>query len=723
LNNAPLETHAEALRLAQGIRRLAHNIWWSWNPRAQELFKALSPEAWDKSDHNAVVTVKELGHDELLATLYGKRIGRMATEVIEEFDRYLNDTNTWGAVHCPHFKQAPVAYFSAEFGLHESLPIYSGGLGILSGDHIKSASDLGVPLIGITLFYRGGYFKQQIDNQGWQEESYPLMDPDRMPVELVTDAAGVPLIGRLKIAHSEVTFHAWRLDVGRNVLYMIDTNRPENDSHWREITARVYGGDQSTRVCQELMLGVGGVRLLRALGVQPSVYHLNEGHSAFLLLELIREATQSGMSLEEAREAVRARAVFTTHTPVAAGHDRFTRELLDHLMHPWPEKLGLDMESFMDLGRVKPGDEKEPFCMTVLALRHTRKANAVSELNGQVSREMWTTLYNDHPQAEVPIGHITNGVHILGWMNRITYGFWEYNLGVEWLKRLMQTDFWEKVADSRFLSDEVLWGLRYRLKRQMIEAIRERLAKQHLRIGVAPPTHAHQILNPDALTIGFARRFATYKRAALLLSDLDRAAALFNDPRRPMQLIVAGKAHPQDDAGKQVIQHIHQLSHDPRFVGKIFYVEDYNIQLARYLVSGCDLWLNTPRRPLEACGTSGQKTAVHGGLNLSILDGWWREAYDGTNGFAIGEDHHSDDPKEQDRIDAENLYLALEKQVIAEFFDRDAMNIPRKWIQRIRRAMVTLIPQFNTDRMVADYTNEYYLSEQGEASGEKKPTM
>lgn len=706
--NSPHETHEEALKLAKGIRSLAYNIWWTWNPRAQELFKALSTEAWVDSGHNALAVLHSLTHDELIATLYSKHIGKQARDVIEEFQGYLNDENTWGHHHCKQMVEHPVAYFSAEFGLHESLPIYSGGLGILSGDHIKSSSDLGVPMVGVTLFYRSGYFQQRLRADGWQEETYPLYDPHDLPIELVTDPSGEPIVGHLKIAHSDVAFHAWKLNVGRNVLYLLDTHRSENDLHWREITGRVYGGDHTTRICQELTLGVGGVRLLRALGIEPSVYHLNEGHSAFLLLELMRDLVEQGDSVQEACKKVRERAVFTTHTPVPAGHDRFSRDLVEHIMHAWPGRLGLSIEEFMNLGRANEGDAHEPMCMTVLALKHTRKANAVSELNGQVSRRMWRHMYPQKKEEEVPIGHITNGVHILGWMNRVTYSFWEHNLGTEWLKHIMQFDFWEKVANPEFLSDEGLWALRYRCKRQMIEAVRDILERQQLRTGAGSPMPRNQVLNPDALTIGFARRFATYKRAWLLFKDPERAARLLNDPRRPIQIIFAGKAHPRDDPGKSVIQHIYQNARDPRFIGKVFFVENYNIQLARYLISGCDVWLNTPRRPQEASGTSGMKTAVHGGLNLSIMDGWWREGYDGTNGFAIGEDRHPDDTEQQDQNDCENLFRALESEVVPEYYDRDEMNIPRKWIKRIRRAMVTLIPRFNTDRMVAEYTKKYY---------------
>ncbi|HPK00910.1 MAG TPA: alpha-glucan family phosphorylase [Candidatus Sumerlaeota bacterium] len=706
--NPSLETHETALRLAQGIRKLAYNIWWTWNPRAQDLFKALSEEAWITSNHNAIAVIKALSTDELVATLYSKKIQTLARRVIDEFESYLEDENTWGAKHCPGFEQHPVAYFSAEFGMHESLPVYSGGLGILSGDHIKSASDLGIPFIGITLFYRNGYFQQHINGEGWQEESYPALDPHHLPVELVTDANGQPVVCKIRLTQSDITYHAWRLQVGRCTLYMLDTLRPENDLHWREITARVYGGDQTTRVCQELMMGVGGVRLLRALGIDPGVYHMNEGHSAFLLLELMREHVKAGVPLEKARELVREKAVFTTHTPVPAGHDRFSADLLHHLIPHWPEDLGLTMEQFMDLGRVRPGDTHEPFCMTVLALRHARHANAVSELNGRVSREMWRELYGATRQEDVPIGHITNAVHVQGWMNRVTYEFWEQNLGAEWRKHLKQADFWEKVADPRVLSDEAIWSLRFRLKRQMIEAIRVRLRDQMLRIGTPVSRHYQHVLMPDALTIGFSRRFATYKRATLLFGDIDRAAALLNDPRRPVQVIFAGKAHPRDDNGKQLIQKLWQIANDPRFLGKVIFLENYDIQVARYLISGCDVWLNNPRRPLEASGTSGMKIAVHGGLNLSILDGWWREAYDGTNGFAIGEDRHAPDVEQQDAEDMQNLYRVLEQELIPMYYDRDGMKIPRQWIRRIRRAMVTLIPRFNTDRMVAEYAEKYY---------------
>ncbi|MBI3735200.1 alpha-glucan family phosphorylase, partial [Candidatus Sumerlaeota bacterium] len=638
-----MNEHKEQARLdveylAKEIKRLAYNIWWTWNPRAQSLFETLAPHTWEKSRHNAVAVIKALSDQELGACLHGPLVGPFARSVIDDFENYLSDKNTWAHFHAPQLLSAPIAYFSAEFGLHESLPIYSGGLGILSGDHTKSASDLGLPLIAVGLFYRHGYFNQRIDENGWQREVYPSLDPDLLPMERVLDASGEPVTVRVVLAHTEVTVGAWRVNVGRNPLYLLDTNFPQNEEHWRDITSRVYGGDAMTRIGQELILGVAGARFLRTLGHQPSVYHMNEGHSAFLILELLKTEIEKGLTYAEAADKVREKTIFTTHTPVGAGHDRFSADLLNHMMNVWPERFGMSFEQFMGLGRVNPDDAHEPFCMTVLALKHSRAANAVSELNGEVSRKMWIPLHERNDAKVPPIGSITNGVHVLGWMNKITYEFWEKTLGPQWLKHLKQSDFWEKIADEDFLTDEAIWGLRYRLKRQLIEHLGDRIVNWERRAGI--DFTLDQPLNPDALIIGFSRRFATYKRATLLFRDLDRAENIFNNPNRPVQIIFAGKAHPRDDAAKGYLQQIFHLSRDRRFLGKIFVLEGYDIQLARLILSGIDVLLNTPRRPLEACGTSGQKIAVHGGLNLSIMDGWWREGFDGHNGFAIGPDEH-----------------------------------------------------------------------------------
>lgn len=693
--------------MAGELHKLAFNIWWTWNPRAQSLFETLSPRIWERSGRNAVAVIKALSPQELRFTLHSPVVGALARSVIDDFQNYMHDKNTWATFHAPELAEAPVAYYSAEFGLHESLPIYSGGLGILSGDHIKSASDLGLPLVGVGLFYRRGYFNQQIDENGWQQEVYPTLDPALLPVEQVVDEHGQPVKCRVMLAHTEVTFGAWRVNVGRTTLYLLDTNFPENEEHWRDLTSRVYGGDQLTRIGQELVLGVGGTRMLEKLGIRPSVYHMNEGHSAFLILELLWNNLNAGMTLAEARANVREKCIFTTHTPVAAGHDRFSADLINHMMPVWPQRFGMTTDEFMGMGRENPTNDGEAFCMTILALKHSRAANAVSALNGEVSRKMWAPLTAIKEEKIPEIGSITNGVHVLGWTNPITYEFWEKTLGPQWLRHLKTSDFWEKIADRNFLSDHAIWGLRYRLKRQMIEQLRERLAQWNSRRGGLMVSDEN-LLDPDALTIAFCRRFATYKRATLLFRDIDRVSKIFGNPDRPVQVIFAGKAHPRDDAGKALLQHLFHLSRDGRFLGKVFVVEGYDIQLARYLISGADVLLNNPTRPLEACGTSGQKAAINGGLNLGVMDGWWREGYDGHNGFAIGPDESADDPSHQDGLDANHLYTTLEQDVIPEFYDRNHQGLPVKWINRIRRAMATLIPKYTTDRMVSEYTEKYY---------------
>jgi starch phosphorylase len=506
---------------------------------------------------------------------------------------------------------------------------------------------------------------------------------------------------------------------------LLDTNRPENEQHFRDLTLRVYGGDSTTRVMQEMLLGIGGVRLLRALGVSPSVFHMNEGHAAFLTLELIREKMALGKPLQEAITQTRAECIFTTHTPVEAGHDRFSPDLMDYAMHKFRAKLTAPFAELMKLGRVDPKNLQEPFCMTVLALKLSRAANGVSELHGRVSRHMWQCLYPGKAVEQVPIGYITNGIHLLGWMKGTVRRFWrrkltgtsvssvpsEFRVPISgWEAEIDSPEFWQRVGDPSFISDEELWALRYNLRRELIEFARRRLLIQRQRLTQGDFIAFDQLLNPDALTIGFARRFATYKRAPLIFQQFENIVKLTRDKSRPVQFIFAGKAHPRDDEGKRYIQHIIHLSKYSDLQGNLVFIENYDVHVARQMVSGCDVWLNNPRRPLEASGTSGMKAGCHGCLNLSILDGWWREGYDTTNGFAIGEDAHADSVEQQDRTDSANLYEVLTKEVVPLFFERDADGIPRRWIQRIRRAMVTLVPQFTTDRMVREYTQKYYLA-------------
>jgi len=717
-------TGEQLQQLVTGLNRVARNLWWTWSQEAQEIFQELSPRGWQNLYHNAVAILHEVSEYELRARLQDPTFMGRVSEVLRLFETYMEDPHTWAHEHAPALRAKPVAYFSAEFGFHETLPIAAGGLGILAGDHAKSASDLGLGFVGISLFYREGYFQQAIDANNWQTEYYTLLNPKNLPVEPVLNDKGEPLVCRVDIGMNQVAFQAWRANVGRAVVYLLDANRPENEQHFRDLTQRVYGGDSTTRIMQEVLLGIGGVRLLRALGVQPSVFHMNEGHAAFLTLELAREKMAAGRSLAEALDQTKAECIFTTHTPVEAGHDRFSPDLMDYALHRFREQVPAPFGELMKLGRVNPQNQQEPFCMTVLALKLSRAANAVSELHGRVSRHMWHCLYPDKPVEQVPIGHITNGIHLLGWMKGTVRRFWRRKLAAtngtpvpagfrasapDWARQVAWPEFWERLADHDFISDEELWALRYKLRRELIEFARRRLLIQGQRLAHGDFIAFDQLLNPDALTIGFGRRFATYKRAPLIFQQFENIVRLTRDKDRPIQFVFAGKAHPRDDDGKRYIQHIIHLGKYSDLQGHLVFIENYDVHVARQMVSGCDVWLNTPRRPLEASGTSGMKAGCHGCLNFSILDGWWREGYDGTNGFAIGEDAHAKSVEEQDRVDSANLFKVLTQEIIPLFYQRDAQGIPRQWIQRIRRAMVTLVPQFTTGRMVQEYTEKYYL--------------
>lgn len=622
------------------LRELSRNLWWSWNPDAQEIFAELSRLAWKSSGHNAVAVLGAVSRAELKSRLMDRDFAARTREVLVAFRQYLARERTWGSAYAAPLLKNPVAYFCAEFALHESLPLYCGGLGVLAGDHAKSASDLGVPLVGITLFYRQGYFEQIISRGGWQEEHYPSLDRNNLPLEAVLDSQGKPLLLWVEFSQSRIWFQAWRLRVGLTDIYLLDTDVSRNDSAYRGLTSRVYGGDMTTRIGQEMVMGIGGVRLLQALGVTPAVYHLNEGHSAFLTLELLRRQLDSGSDLEESETRVRDRCVFTTHTPVAAGHDRFSPELMEYAFAGYRSLLGMEAPQFLGYGRTRPRDPRQSFCMTVLALKLSRGANGVSRLHGQVSREMWKELLGSRTYRGPAIGHITNGVHIPSWMSPPARRFWKRHLGPEWGTRLLYSDLRRVISDEEAIPDEEIWALRCHLRRELIEFVRTHLPDAFPGSAAERARAFETLLSPDALTIGFARRFATYKRAPLVFSDLRRMAEMVNDPKRPVQLIFAGKAHPRDVQGKEFIRRILDIGKRSEFLGKVVFLENYDMNVARYLVSGADLWLNTPRRPLEASGTSGQKVSVHGGLNLSVLDGWWREGYDGANGWAIGGDEH-----------------------------------------------------------------------------------
>ena len=711
MSKKPL-TSDELTELTAGLNKLARNLWWTWDQEAQEVFAELSPRCWQNLYHNAVAVLREVSDYELKVRLQDPDFAAQVRDVLRDFEAYLGEKSTWCHQHAPQLREKPIAYFSAEFGFHETLPIAAGGLGVLAGDHAKSASDLGLGFAGISLFYREGYFQQAFDANNWQTEYYTLLNPKNLPLEPVLNAKGEQIVLSVDIAMNQVFFQAWRVNVGRVPVYLLDTNLPQNEQHFRDLTLRVYGGDSTTRIMQEMLLGIGGVRLLRTLGIEPSTFHMNEGHAAFLTLELIREKVAAGKTLAQAAAATKAECLFTTHTPVEAGHDRFSPELVNYAMQRYRTQLPLEFPELMALGRVDAKNESEPFCMTVLALKFSRAANGVSELHGRVSRHMWQSMFPGKTVDEVPIGHVTNGVHLLGWMKGTVRLFWRRKLNGngtrDWDARINSPEFWQKISDPDFITDEEIWALRYNLRRELIEFARRRLLMQRQRVGQGDFITFDQLLNPDALTIGFARRFATYKRAPLIFQQMENIVKLARDRERPVQFVFAGKAHPRDDDGKRYIQHIIHLSKYSDLQGSLVFIENYDIHVARQMVSGCDVWLNNPRRPLEASGTSGMKAGCHGCLNLSILDGWWREGYDGTNGFAIGEDAHADSVEEQDREDSANLYKALTTEVIPLFYQRDAQGVPRQWIQRIRRAMTTLVHQFTTSRMVKEYTEKYY---------------
>jgi glycogen phosphorylase len=703
-------TFQEAKALAREIKKVAYNLWWTWNVDARDLFRELSPQTYARCNHNVIVMFEEISDQELAARLLDPLMMERAINVVNHFMKYMSDTNTWAKRNAKELKSGPVAYFSAEFGIHESLPTYSGGLGILAGDHSKSASDLGIPFIGVSLYYRQGYFTQQLSPDGWQQESYPNTDPKRLPLELVTDSSGQAIVSSVTVGHSEVFFHAYRINLGRVSILLLDTNRDENEQHYREILSQVYGGDITTRVSQEIILGVGGVRMLRAMGISPSVFHANEGHPAFLTIELLRELiVDKKFPMDKAVEWVRRHTVFTTHTPVAAGHDRFPEDLIRFIMHKYVDGWLRDTSDIVHLGRVHPEDSQEPFCMTVLALKMSRAANGVSELHGRVSRKCGSIFFPENQSMRFPSG-ISRTVSI----SRAGHLHERTGSG-----RIPSVRNGVIISMIRISGEELKILHSSPMKKyghcamscggNLLNLFDSGMQQQSIRYGTDPGTSFDRILSTDALTIGFARRFATYKRAPLFFRDMARAKKILLNPDYPIQIIFSGKAHPRDDAGKRFIQQIVGISRDPELFGRVAFLENYDINAGRLLVSGSDIWLNNPRRPLEASGTSGQKTAIHGGLNLSILDGWWREGYDGKNGWAIGRDEHSDNVEEQDAIDAENLYTVLENQVIPEFYDRRGNGLPRKWLKRVRHAMATLIPRYNTDRMVEEYVKKYYI--------------
>ena len=697
---------------------LARNLWWSWDHDSVALFRDLDPAPWRQCNHNPISLLAEIplaGIERRAAELVlYSRINYAYRRQLE----YLDADRTWGARHAGVLRPRPVAYFSAEFGLHESVPIYSGGLGILAGDHIKSASDLDIPLVGIGLFYGQGYFRQRLDAEGWQQEEYIQTDVNQQPMEPAIGTNGEPVTVQIETRTGCIRARVWRVKVGRCDLLLLDSNVEGNAPEDRELTSRLYGGDGRIRIRQELLLGVGGFRALKAMGITPGVLHLNEGHSGFAVLEAIHNCMQEeGLTFDAAVPGVSREVVFTTHTPVPAGHDRFNGGLIEEHLGPLRESLGLSRERLMDMGRENPGSRDEDFCMTVLGLRLARRANAVSALHGEVSRAMWKGLTPGKTEDRVPIGHITNGVHVPSWLAPQMSRLYDRHLGAGWQQHGAEARIWEGIEN---VDDGELWETHLSLKLQLIEFVRSRTVKQAEIRGESQEAQNRLsgILSPDALTIGFARRFATYKRANLILADIEKLASMVNDPKRPVQFVFAGKAHPLDEPGKKVLQQIARMMRDSQFADKFVFVEDYDINVGRHFVQGVDVWLNNPRRPLEASGTSGQKVVLNGGLNLSVLDGWWAEAYDGRNGFAIGTGRTHSNMNVHDTRDGDDLYRVLREEVIPLYYHRDRDGLPRDWIKRMKRTIRTLGWRFNADRMVMDYTLKCYVPAAGGTSSD-----
>ena len=692
------------------LKEIAYNMWYSWNWEAVELFIRLDPEYWEKSYQSPINMLGMLPLQKLEEAAQDQDFIAHMNRVYENFQRYLGERRHWFEKKFGERKKPFVAYFSCEYGIDEGLPLYSGGLGILAGDHMKSASDLGIPLMGVGVLYRQGYFKQYLNADGWQMESYPENNRYRMPLTLERGRDDNPLLIDLSDVNIPASFQIWRVEVGRTPFYLLDTNIPSNPLEHRLITMQLYGGDRDMRIRQEILLGIGGVRALYALGLPPTVCHINEGHAAFLILERLRlHMHEEGLSLKEAFEVCWASNVFTTHTPVPAGNERFDPQLVQRYLGGYVEKMGFSWNDFLALGREDPANQGEEFCMTVLALKLAAYSNGVSKLHGRISRKMWKNLWPNVPEDNIPITSITNGIHGRSWVSHEQATLFQKYCGLSFIDEPMDSGVWRKIDD---IPDAELWRVKDVRREKLVNFARNRLRVQFTRRRLPPSeiSLADEVLDPKALTIGFARRFAAYKRSHLLLREQERLAAMLLNEVQPAQLIIAGKAHPADNQGKELIKQIIHFARDERLRYKIVFLEDYDINVARYMVQGVDVWLNTPRRTMEASGTSGMKAAANGALNVSVLDGWWSEGYAIGTGWAIGRGEEYDDHDYQDAVEGHLLYDTLEREVVPLFYKRDAEGVPREWIKNIKIALKRLGFAFSSNRMVAEYTERFYLN-------------
>jgi glycogen phosphorylase len=688
------------------LAELAVDLWWSWHPEARRVFRQLDYPLWRATAHNPVRMLGTISDATLQAAAADPSFLRRFDAAISALDAARAALNTWWTTRYPETNGRTIAYFSAEFALHQSLPIYAGGLGVLAGDHCKEAGDLGVPLIGVGFMYPQGYFHQHVSAEGWQEESYERLNWTDAPIEPATTADGRPCITAVPLGERSVIVAVWRVSIGRVTLYLLDTDLEENAPEDRDLSARLYGGDRETRIQQEIVLGIGGVRALRALGIRPSVYHLNEGHAALVVLQRARERIEQGESFNDAIAHVRATTIFTTHTPVPAGHDAFPFHMVEHYLSGCWGPLGGNRDNFLALGAHDSGYGPQ-FNMTALALRSVGAVNAVSQLHGAVTRSMWGSIWPDVAENERPVAAITNGVHVPTWIAGELADLFARHLGSDWLDRHDDPALWEAVLQ---IPDKELWAVRQSLKRYLFTFIRERARQRWTEehVGIPRVVAAGTLLDPDALTIGFARRFASYKRPELVFRDGERLARILNATSRPVQLIFAGKSHPADDIGRQHLQHVFKHALEPMFGGRVAFVDDYDLHVAHFLVQGCDVWLNTPRKPYEASGTSGMKAALNGVPHLSIGDGWWAEASHSGNGWVIDGGGGSNDDA-VDAADANALYRLLEEEVVPAYYERDDAGVPRRWIATVKQSIRTLAPHFSARRMVKEYAERMYV--------------
>lgn len=707
-SNPSTESGSQTPQSLSRLHELANNLWWSWTPEARLLFERIDPTLWHLSHHNPVKLLVDVKPGRLTRLAQDATFVRQYSAVLRTFDEYLNDEKTWFATQYPQLNKIQIAYFSAEFGLHNSIPIYSGGLGILAGDHCKEASDLGIPLIGVGFMYPQGYFKQRVTPEGWQDATYTPFNRAESPIHQALSAPDSPCQIRVEMARRAVTVLVWKVRVGRVTLFLLDTDVSENSPEDRALSARLYGGNQETRLAQEIILGIGGVRALRALGIAPAVCHANEGHSAFLTLERIREFVQAGMTHAEACERVRQSTVFTTHTPVPAGHDVFPLDLIDRYFQGYWDQLGISKDEFFRLGET-PECRGYGFNMTALAMRMAAHLNGVSREHGRISRSMWQHLWPGLAEDLVPIRSLTNGIHAPTWIAPELNQLYGKCLSPDWANRCDDPALWQRVMD---IPDAELWAVRQTMKRKLMSFIRERARGGWIngQLQASQVLARGTLLDPEALTIGFARRFATYKRATLLFRDLDRLKRLLHNRWRPVQIIFAGKAHPADEPGRAFIHEVIRFCNDHQLGGHIAFLEDYDMHSAKYLVQGVDIWLNTPRAPLEASGTSGQKATLNGAVHLSVLDGWWQEGFTGANGWGIQPSSHLNDPQAEDARDAEEIYRILEQEVTPLFYQRDVDGVPRGWLQLVKESIRTTAPKFCTKRMVKEYASLMYAT-------------